>query len=79
MLVVQYKILQIVNISSKAMQCKIIDLIFVHKLLQTAAEDIIQPKRSFDAILKKASTIAATWSLQRQFFKQKSKENKSLL
>ena len=40
MLVVQCKILQIANIPSKAMQCKIIDLISAHKLLQTAAEDI---------------------------------------
>ena len=33
MLVVQCKILQIVNISSKAIQCKTIDLISAHKLL----------------------------------------------
>ena len=33
MLVVQCKILQIVNIPSKAMQCKTIDLISAHKLL----------------------------------------------
>ena len=42
MLIEQCKILQIVNISSKAMQCKTIDLISAHKLLQTAAEDIVQ-------------------------------------
>ena len=53
MLVVHYKILQIVNIPSKAMQCKTIDLISAYKLLQTAAEVIIELKRSFDAILKK--------------------------
>ena len=41
MLVVQCKILQIVNIPSKAMQCKTIDLISAHKLLQTVAEDIV--------------------------------------
>ena len=41
MLVVQSKILQIVNIPSKAMQCKTIDLISPHKLLQTAAQDIV--------------------------------------
>ena len=33
MLVVQCKILQIVNIPSKAMQCKTIELISAHKLL----------------------------------------------
>ena len=71
MLVVQCKILQIVNISSKAIQCKAIDLIFPHKLLQTAAEDIAQLRRSFDAVLNKASTIASTWGLPRQFFKTK--------
>ena len=38
MLVVQCKILQIVNISSKAMQSKTIDLISAHKLLQTDAK-----------------------------------------
>ena len=42
MLIEQCKILQIVNISSQAMQCKTIDLISAHKLLQTAAEDIVQ-------------------------------------
>ena len=78
MLVVQCKILQIANIPSKAMQCKIIDLISAHKHLQTAAEDIAQLRRSFDAVLNEASTIASTWGLLGQFL-NKSKENKSLL
>ena len=61
MLIVQCKILQIVNIPSKAIQCKTIGLIFAHKLLQTAAaKDIVQLRRSFDAVLNKASTIAST-------------------
>ena len=60
MLVVQCKILQIVNIPSKAMQFKTIDLISAQKLLQTAAENIAQLKRSFDAVLNKASIIAST-------------------
>ena len=60
MLVMQCKILQIVNISSKAMQCKTIDLISAHKLLQIAAEDIAQLRRSFDVVLNKASIIAST-------------------
>ena len=59
MLVVQCKILQIVNIPSKGMQYKTIDLISAHKLLQTAAEDIVQ-LRSFDAALNEASIIAST-------------------
>ena len=58
MLVVQFKILQIVNTSSKTMQCKTIDLISVHKLLQTAAEYIAQLRKSFDAVLNEASAIA---------------------
>ena len=37
-----------VNVPSKAMQCKITDLISGHKLLRTAAEDIAQLRRSFD-------------------------------
>ena len=65
MLVVQCMILQIVNIASKAMHCKTIDLISAHKLLQTVAEDIVQLKRSFDAVLNKISTIASTWGLLR--------------
>ena len=77
MLVVQYKILQIVNISSKAMQCKTIDLISAHKLLQTAAEDIAQLRRSFDAVLNQASTIAFTWGLPRQFFNKRAKKTKA--
>ena len=60
MLVVQCKILQIVNIPLNAMQCKTIDLISAHKLLQIAAEDIAELRRSFDAVINKASTIAST-------------------
>ena len=63
MLVVQCKILQIVNIPSKAMQCKTNDLISAHELLQTAAEDIAQLRRSFDAVLNETSTIASTLGL----------------
>ena len=63
MLVEQRKILQIVNIPSKAMQCKTIDLISAHKLLQTAAEDIVHLRRSFDAVLNEASTTTSTWGL----------------
>ena len=57
--VVQRKILLVVNISSKAIQCKTIDLISANKLSQTAAEDIAQLRRSFDAVIKKASSIAS--------------------
>ena len=53
MSVEQCNIFQIVNIPSKAMQCKTVDLISAHKLLQTAAEDIVQFRRSFDAVLTK--------------------------
>ena len=76
-LVVQCKILQIVNIPSKALQCKTIDLISAHKLLQTAAEDIAQLKRSFDAILNEAFTIASTLGLPRQFLNKKAKKTKA--
>ena len=65
LLIVYCKILQIANISMKAVQCKTIDLIFAHKLLQNAAKDIAHLRRSFDAILNRASTIASTWGLPR--------------
>ena len=71
MLFVQCKILQIVNIPSKAMQCKTIYLISAHKLLQTVAEDIVQLRRSFDAILKEASTNAFTWGSPRQLLNRR--------
>ena len=77
MLVVQRKILQIVNIFSKAMQCKTIDLISAHKLLQTAAEYIAQLKRSFDAVLNEASPIASTWGFPRQFLNKTAKKTKA--
>ena len=67
MLVVQCKILQILNIPSKAMQCKTIDLISAHKFLQAAAEDIAQLRKSFDAELIEASTIASIWVCQNSF------------
>ena len=75
--VVQSKILQIVNIPSKPIQCKTIDLISAHKLLQTAAEDIAQLRRSLDAVLNEASTIASTWNLPRQFLNKKAKKTKA--
>ena len=77
MLVVQCKILQIVNIPSKAMQCKTIDLISADKLLLTAAEDIAQLRRSFDAVLNETSTIASTWGLPRQFLNKSAKKTKA--
>ena len=81
MVVVQCKILKTVNIPSKAMQCKTIDLVSVHKLLQTAAEDIARLRRSFDAELNEVSTFASTWGLPRQFLNKraKKKKKKSLL
>ena len=57
MLVMQYKILQIANIPWKVMQCNTIDLISAHKLLQTAPEDIAQLRKSFDAVVNKASLL----------------------
>ena len=65
-----------VNIPSKAMQCKTIDLIFAHKLLQTAAENIAQ-LRSFDAVLNEVSTIASTWGLPRQFLNERTTKAKA--
>ena len=67
MLVVQCKILQIVNIPSKAMQCKTIDLIGAYELVQTAAEEIVQIRRSFDAVLNKASTMLLHGIYQNSF------------
>ena len=58
MLVVQCKILEIVNIPSKAMQCKTIDLISAHKLLQNAAQNIAELRTSFDAVMNEASSIS---------------------
>ena len=77
MWVVQCKILQIVKIPSKAMQCKTIDLISAHKLLQTAAEDIVQLRRSFDAVLNEVSTITSIWCLPRQFLNKRAKKTKA--
>ena len=77
MLVVQCKILQIVNIPSKTMRCKTIDLISAHKLLQTAPEDIVQLRKSFDAVLNDASTIASTSGLPRQFLNKRAKKTKA--
>ena len=71
------KILQIVNISLKVMQCKTIDLISAHRLLQITAKDIDQLKRSFDAILNEASTIAFPLGLPRQFLNKRAKKTKA--
>ena len=76
MLVMQCKILQIINIPSKAMQCKTINLISAHKLLQIAAEDIIQLRRSFDAVLNEAFTIAFISGLPRQILTKEQRKQK---
>ena len=46
------------------MQCKTNDLIFAHKLPQTAAEGIVQLTRSFDAVLNEAFTNPASKVVQ---------------
>ena len=45
--------------------------------MQTAVEDIVQLKRSFDAILKEASTNASTRRLPRQFLNKRAKKTKA--
>ena len=76
MLFVQCKILQIVKIPSKAMQCKTIDLISARKLLQTAAEDIARLRKSFDAEINEGSTIASTWVCQDSFQPKEQRKQK---
>ena len=76
-LVVQCKILHIVKIPWKAMQCKTIDLISAHKLVQTAAEDIAQLRRNFDTVLNEASTISSAWGLPRQILNKRAKKTKA--
>ena len=58
------------------MQYKTIDLISVHKLLQTAAEDIVQ-LRSFDEVLNKASTIASTLEFAKTVSNKRAKKTKA--
>ena len=52
-------------------------MISTQKLLQTAAEDIVQLRRSFDAVLNEDSTIASTWGLPRQFLNKRAKKTKA--
>ena len=56
---------------------KTIDLIPAHKLLQTAAEDMVQLRRSFYAVLNETFTIASTWGLPRQFLNKRVKKTKA--
>ena len=78
MLVVQCKILEIVNIPSKAMQCNTIDLISAHKLLQKAAQNIAELRTSFDAVMNEASSILSQWGLPRQFSNKRAKKTKTI-
>ena len=59
------------------MQCKTIDLISAHKLLQTAVEDIAQSRKSFDAVLNEASTITSTRGLVRHFLNKRAIKTKA--
>ena len=77
MLIVQSKILQILNILSKAMQCKTIDLSTARKLSQIAVQDIAQLKRSFDVVIKEPSSIACQWGWPRQFLNKSVKKTKT--
>ena len=45
--------------------------------MQTAAEDIAQLGRSFDAVLNEASTIASTWDFPREFLNERAKRTKA--
>ena len=63
--------------SFKSYARKTTDLISVHKLLQTAAEDIVQLRRSFDAVLNEACTVASTCGLPRQFLNKRAKTTKA--
>ena len=76
MLVVQCKILQIVNIPSKAMQCKTIDLISAHILPKIAAKDCLT-QNEFGSVLSKAFTIASTWGLPKKFLNKRAKKTKA--
>ena len=59
-------------------QCKTIDLISAHKLLQTAAEDIVQLRGSFDAVLNRLSLLFLQYmEFAKTVFKQNSKENQA--
>ena len=76
-LVVQCKILEIVNILSKAIQCKTIDLISAHKLLQKAAQNIAEIRTSFGAVINEASSISSQCGLPRQFSNKRTKKTKT--
>ena len=59
------------------MKCKTIDLISAHKILQTTAKDSFLLKKSFEAVLNEASTIASTWGLQGQFLNKRATKTKA--
>ena len=59
------------------MQCKTIDLISAHKLLQKAAQNIAELRRSFDAVMNEASSISSQWGLPRQFSNKRIKKTKT--
>ena len=55
------------------MQCKTIDLISAHKLLQTTA----QLRENFDTVIEEAYSIASRWGLPKQFLNKKVKKMKT--
>ena len=79
LLVVQCKTLEIVNIPSKAMQCKTIGLISAHKLLQKSAQNSAELRTSFDAVMNEASSISSQWGLQDSFQTREQRKQKHFL
>ena len=77
MLIVQCKILQIINISSKAMECRTIDLISAHELLQTAAQNIAELRTSFYAIIKETFGIVSKWGFPKRFLNKRVQKTKT--
>ena len=76
MLVLQCKVLQIVNIPSKSLQPETYDLFSAHNLLQNALLRITSFRNKFEEQVIEASEISGEWGLPGQFTKRRIRKNK---
>ena len=76
MLVLQCKVLQIINIPSKSLQTETYDLFSAHNLLQNTLLNITSLRNKFEELVIEASDICGEWGLPVQFTNRRIRKTK---
>lgn len=76
-LVIECKLLQMINLVSKQLQSKNIDLSYVAELLKTALENVKQLRNGFDDVIQEASLLAESLGISTEFQQKRAKRTKT--